>query len=246
MKCEHPGEKILVSPSDEYQLTISDPALENGESNLITKAIRAFSAATGKPAPALHLHLRKEIPTGAGLGGGSSNAAQALYIVNDYFDRPLELQSLTDLGAKVGADVPFFVSGAYMVHASGIGEQLSSIELKLPYWVLIVKPESVSISTLEAYSRIIPSDTGGSQLAQLVQEQRWSELKNDFEQAIFPLNPQLEKIKQELLDTGAHYASMSGSGSAIYGLFEDASIARAAVHVFEQQRLPCWLNPPMR
>lgn len=244
VRCEQPSDKIVVSASNAYRLTISDPALDAGESNLITKAVTAYSAVTGNPPPLLHLQLEKRIPMGAGLGGGSSNAAQALHIVNDYYDRPLGLASLIKIGAKIGADVPFFVSGVFAAEASGIGEQLVETNLKLPYWILIVKPESVSISTRDAYSRITPSNTQGSLLATLVSEQRWSELHNNFEEAIFPLNPQLPTIKQQLLDLGAIYASMTGSGSALFGLFGDEATAQKAAEAFAREQLPCWINPP--
>jgi 4-diphosphocytidyl-2-C-methyl-D-erythritol kinase len=242
LRVPSPADTIEVTPSDEFRLTISDPSLPIDENNLVMKAVRAFSRASELPAPPLHLHLNKQIPMGAGLGGGSSNAATALRICNNFYGTPTDSATLLDISASVGADVPFFVSDSRVAVAGGIGDVLTPVEIDLPYWLLIVKPESVSISTRDAYAAIKPKNSEGTDLLAALRQRVWVELANDFEQAIFPLSRLLPAIKQQMYELGAVFASMSGSGSAIYGLFEDEVSTLAAMSTFQRDALPCWLS----
>lgn len=238
-----PTDILEVRPAAEFTLTSNDESLDLGSSNLVHKAAKAFLAAAGKDVlPLLHLHLNKQIPTGAGLGGGSSDAAQTLHICNDYFDRPLPLSELIEVGSWVGADVPFFVSGYQAAVAGGIGEKLEEYELRNKYGVLIVKPEAISIPTAEAYKRLNVTKKQCTEIQDLISTHRWSEITNDFERIIFDENPQLSYIKSTIQEQGAFFASMSGSGSAIYGFFDDLTSAQSAAKFFTAQGLPSWAS----
>ncbi|HET6511404.1 MAG TPA: 4-(cytidine 5'-diphospho)-2-C-methyl-D-erythritol kinase [Candidatus Kapabacteria bacterium] len=240
VRVEQPHDVIEVTVSGTFQLTASDPTLSIDGSNLIRKAADAFSQRTGLSLPSLHLDLIKSIPMGAGLGGGSSNAATTLRICNEHYDSPLSETELIGLGAKVGADVPFFITNGTSAIAGGIGDKLEMVDLSLTSHLLIVKPASVSISTKDAYARITPRGGAATDLFQVVNDRDWSKLENDFERAIFPLNPELPMIKNGLLAAGADYASMSGSGSAIFGLFEEESTIDKAAAAMENMGYPCW------
>ena len=170
--------------------------------------------------PPVRFHLHKVIPYGAGLGGGSSNAASVLKMVNDYFNLQLTGEHLKRYAAKTGADCPFFIDNVPMF-ATGIGDMLSPVNIDLSgYRIVIVKP-TFSVSTREAYKRIIPSRPGfnlNNLSSHPVEE--WNELiENDFEKYIFPLYPEIKKLKETLYDLGAVFASMSGSGSSVFGIF---------------------------
>ncbi|HET6512492.1 MAG TPA: 4-(cytidine 5'-diphospho)-2-C-methyl-D-erythritol kinase [Candidatus Kapabacteria bacterium] len=238
-----PCDVIEVSESAEFTLTCSDPSLATDESNLIFKAVKAFGAAAGKTElPRLHLHLNKQIPTGAGLGGGSSDAAQAIHICNDHFGQPLPLAELVEIGSWVGADVPFFVSGYKAAVAGGIGDRLEEFDMKHQYGLLIVKPESIAIPTAQAYAQLKVTKKQGSDIHDAISTHRWDMITNDFERVIFAANPQLADIKSSMQEQGAFFASMSGSGSAIYGLFDSKAHADKAEKAFSQQQLPHWVS----
>ncbi len=238
-----PSDVIEVSAASEFTLTCSDRQLATDGSNLIMKAVNAFGAAAGiSEVPALHLHLKKQIPTGAGLGGGSSDAAQAIHICNDHFGQILPLPELMEIASWVGADVPFFVSGYLAAIAGGIGERLEEFEIKHKYGLLIVKPEAISVPTAQAYSRLKVAKKVGTDIHDAISTHRWDMIANDFEQVIIEDNPQLAKIKSTMQEQGAFFASMSGSGSAIYGLFDSKLHAENAAKAFSLQELPCWAS----
>jgi 4-diphosphocytidyl-2-C-methyl-D-erythritol kinase len=238
-----PCDAIEVTSASEFTLTCSDPKLDTGADNLVQKAAKAFMAASSKETlPPLNMHLVKEIPSGAGLGGGSSDAAQTLHILNDYFGQPMPQSELIEVASWVGADVPFFVSGYKTAVAGGIGERLEPIELVAKPAVLIVKPEAISIPTTLAYSRLNVTKKQGTDIQDHILTHRWSEITNDFERVIFADNPQLSDIKSEMTDQGAFFASMSGSGSAIYGFFDNIEHATKASQVYSAQGLPFWVS----
>jgi len=171
--------------------------------------------------PPVSLYLYKKIPHGAGLGGGSSDAAFTLKTLNELFSLGLNTEILLSYAAKLGSDCPFFITN-HPSFATGKGDYLLPIDLPIKgLEIAIIKPE-IAISTAEAYSSVIPKDAEYSICEILKQNIRtWRQhLKNDFETAVFKKYPELEQIKNKLYDKGALYASMSGSGSAIYGIFE--------------------------
>ncbi len=168
----------------------------------------------------LVIYIRKQIPFGAGLGGGSSDAAYVIKGLNELFDLKISLNRQKELAGILGSDCPFFIENKTQI-ATGRGEILKNFELDLSnYRLLVIKP-SIHINTATAYSGVTISGVSGKLSNQLQEPiQNWKSLiKNDFEPHIFKLHPQLQQIKDELYKSGALYASMSGSGSAIYGIF---------------------------
>ena len=165
------------------------------------------------------IKFKKNIPFGAGLGGGSSDAAHMAIALNDIFELGLTPQQLAQEVRPLGADCPFFIYNT-PCYAEGIGDELSPIDLDLSGLRLIMIKPACGVSTKEAYSGIKPK--GCSNLCQVTQDRLklFAVAENDFEETVFAVHPELAAIKKRLLDAGALYAAMSGSGSTIFGLFE--------------------------
>ena len=165
------------------------------------------------------IKFKKNIPFGAGLGGGSSDAAHMAIALNDIFELGLTPQQLAQEIRPLGADCPFFIYNT-PCYAEGIGDELSPIDLDLSGLRLIMIKPACGVSTKEAYSGIKPK--GCSNLCQVTQDRLklFAVAENDFEETVFAVHPELAAIKKRLLDAGALYAAMSGSGSTIFGLFE--------------------------
>lgn len=188
------------------------------EDNLVAKAYQLLDEKFNLPP--VDIHLYKHIPSGAGLGGGSSDAAFMLKLLNEHFHLNLPDNQLEEYAATLGADCAFFIRNK-PTFAEGIGNIFSPIELSLSgYGIMIVKPD-IFVSTREAFSNIHPKRPEHP-IKEVIQRpvSEWKEtLINDFEASVFPLHPAIEAIKQELYNQGAAYASMSGSGSSVFGLF---------------------------
>ncbi|ERJ57262.1 4-(cytidine 5'-diphospho)-2-C-methyl-D-erythritol kinase [Sphingobacterium paucimobilis] len=210
---------IEITPSERMTFQVDGLAIPDGGSNLCEKAFQLLDAAYGI-AP-VHIHLLKNIPIGAGLGGGSSDAAHVLKMLSTYNSLDLSTEQLQSYAAQLGADCPFFVTNK-PVFASGIGTTFEDVELDLSnYFIAVVKPD-IHISTVEAYQCVVPQ-TPVSDLKRAIQLpiQEWKyHLVNDFELGVFERYPLIEKIKHSLYEKGAIYAAMSGSGSAVFGIFE--------------------------
>ena len=188
------------------------------ENNLVFKAYQLLHEDFDLPPVKLHLH--KVIPFGAGLGGGSADAAFALKMLNNLFKLDLSVSILEQYAGKIGADCPFFIQNK-PTFAYGIGDQFEALKLDLSeYNIVIVKPE-FSVSTPEAYRNIVPAPAQFNlkEIESLPIENWRDEIQNDFEKSVFPQYPGIEEIKNTLYDLGAVYASMSGSGSAVFGIF---------------------------
>lgn len=213
------ADALEFAEADKTTLTTSGIQI-NGDpdQNLILKAFRLLQ--TDFNLPHLQFHLHKVIPFGAGLGGGSSDAAFTLKMLNNYFKLELTQQKLELYAAQIGADCPFFILNK-PVFATGIGNKFHNIELNLAdYEIIILKPE-INVSTPEAYKNVIPRNPK-FRLTEIVKTpvSQWKNLiVNDFEQSIFPKYPQIAELKQLLYNLGADFASMSGSGSAVFGIF---------------------------
>ena len=172
--------------------------------------------------PRIHTHLWKGIPTQAGMGGGSSDCAYMLLLLNQLFQLGLTDEQLIQYAAKLGADCAFFILSR-PCYAEGIGEKLRPIDLSLSsYHIAVVRPD-IPVPTKEAFSRIHPHYPAQSCRDTVLQPvETWHEtLVNDFEESVFALYPEIGAIKQQLYDMGATYAAMSGSGSALFGLFKE-------------------------
>lgn len=187
--------------------------------NLVVKAYKVLAAE--HTLPKVQMNLYKHIPTGAGLGGGSSDAAFALKMLNEIGKLSLSDEQLEEYAARIGADCAFFIKNR-PAFATGIGNILSAVECHLQgYHIVLVKPD-IHISTKEAYSMVSPSQPAVSlqDVAPRPVNMWRSSMKNDFEVSVFAKYPETTHIKEELYRLGAFYASMSGSGSSFFGIFE--------------------------
>lgn len=197
------------------------------EKNLVMKAYRLMQHDYG--VPAVDMHLYKHIPDGAGLGGGSSDAAHVMTMLNEMFNLGVDKAALAAKAATLGADCAFFIYNTPMM-ATGIGDVLTpaSVDLKGKY-LLLAKPD-VSVPTREAYARVTPepSQVSPAQVVEWPLQQWDGVLKNDFEPSVFAAHPELWTMKLAMIEAGAQYACMSGSGSSIVGIFDCVTLAEAA------------------
>ena len=169
--------------------------------------------------PPVKIFLEKGSPVGAGLGGGSADAAFALRAIAELAELQLTAAQLASFAARLGSDCPFFIYNRPMF-ASGCGEILEDFPLPIDFRIELVIPEDISVSTADAYRAVTPHIPPVPLRELLVDPSRWrAELRNDFEDSVFPQHPRLAALKQDLYARGAFYASMSGSGSALFGLF---------------------------
>jgi 4-diphosphocytidyl-2-C-methyl-D-erythritol kinase len=201
------------------------------EKNLVMKAYRLMQERYDLPPVAIHLY--KHIPDGAGLGGGSSDAAHTLVMLNRMFDLGIADADLAAMAATLGADCAFFIYNRPMM-ATGIGDVLSPVDVDLKGKTLLLVKPPVGVDTRTAYSRVVPAPST-TNLAHLVTQpiEVWDGLLvNDFEPSVFAALPQLWLIKARMMDAGAQYAAMSGSGSTIFGIFNSDKLAEAAADTF--------------
>jgi 4-diphosphocytidyl-2-C-methyl-D-erythritol kinase len=170
--------------------------------------------------PALHIHLHKEIPMGAGLGGGSADGAFALLLIDKLCGLDLSKQQLLDYALQLGSDCPFFIFNQ-PCFATGRGEQLTPVELDLSQYQFVLVNPNIHISTAFAFSQIQPMKPQRSVIDLIkLPVTEWKELLvNDFEKNIAAAHPEIASVKKEMYENGAVYASMTGSGSTVYGLF---------------------------
>jgi len=212
------------------------PQLEN-DGNIIYKAVRSLQEEAGFNL-ALEITLHKLIPTAAGLGGGSSNAATTLMTLNKMFALNLSQRKLMAIGARLGADVPFFIYGN-QAWASGIGDRLEGAEKLPPLWCVLVN-SGVEISTREVYESLnlgLTNPVINYSIPRFSTVTEMGEgLHNDLEKVSFDLFPELKAIKKRMLEVGALGALMSGSGPTIYGLFDHGGTAQQAVELFRKNK----------
>lgn len=201
------------------------------EKNLVMKAYRLLQQRYDLPPVAMHLY--KHIPDGAGLGGGSSDAAHALLMLNKLFELGISDDDLAAMAATLGADCAFFIYNRPMM-ATGIGDVLSPVDVDLKGKTLLLVKPSVGVDTRTAYSRVVPTPSTVDLAHTIAQPvETWDGvLVNDFEPSVFAALPQLWLIKAQILDAGAQYAAMSGSGSTVFGVFNSDKLAEAAADTF--------------
>ena len=196
------------------------------EHNLVVKAYKLLDSLYNLPP--IEINLLKHIPSGAGLGGGSADAAFMLCMLNQHFQLNIPNDQLEVYAAQLGADCAFFVENK-PTFAEGIGNIFSPIELSLKgYKLLLVKPD-IFVSTRDAFAQIKPKRPSISlkEVAKMPIEAWKTYMVNDFEESVFPQFPAIADIKALLYDMGAIYASMSGSGSSVFALFkEDATLPK--------------------
>ncbi|WDF67389.1 4-(cytidine 5'-diphospho)-2-C-methyl-D-erythritol kinase [Sphingobacterium oryzagri] len=212
--------ELTENTSTTSSLEITGMDLPVADDNLCLKAYRLLAARFSLPA--VHIHLHKQIPFGAGLGGGSADAAFVLKMLNEQFSLGLTSEDLILEAAKLGADCPFFVDNV-PAYASGTGTDLTPCTLDLSDKYLVLVKPALHIGTAEAYRQVAPRASAHDlrDLIRLpVQEWKFS-IKNDFEDGLFEQYPLIRSIKLALYEQGALYASMSGSGSSVYGIFSE-------------------------
>lgn len=206
----------------EYTLKVSGVPIEGDpENNLVVKAYRLLK----KDFPhmtSVNIHMFKHIPTGAGLGGGSADAAFMIKLLNEKFSLNLSTAKMEEYAATLGADCAFFIQNK-PVFATGIGNLFESINLSLKgYYIVLVKPD-IFVSTKDAFANIRPKQPVQSlkEIIRMPVETWRATMKNDFEESVFQKYPEIAAIKDKLYDMGALYASMSGSGSSVFGIFRE-------------------------
>ena len=209
------------SDAPEYTFKMYNAVFDGDDTdNLVIKAYKAL--ATDHQLPKVEMSLYKHIPTGAGLGGGSADAAFALKMLNDIACLGLTSEELCKYAARIGADCAFFIENT-PAYATGIGNILSPTPCSISgYHLVLVKPD-IHVSTKDAYALVTPQKPQES-LTDITQHpiQEWKNaMKNDFEKSIFAKYPEMAKVKEQLYEMGAVYASMSGSGSSFFGIFKE-------------------------
>lgn len=208
------------------RITITTSGIDipgNTDDNLCYYAYHAISA--DYPLPNIKVHLHKHIPVGAGLGGGSADAAFFIRLLNDKFDLGLAWGEMHHYAKQLGSDCSFFISNK-PAFAEGKGDEYESLNMSLRgYHVALIYP-NIHINTAKAYSGVTPKQPTRSLESDILNlpVAEWKDyIHNDFEDSIFPHQPEIKAIKDKLYEEGAVYASMSGSGSAVYGIFKEAT-----------------------
>ena len=222
--CMYPiGWQDAIEIIEHGKLELSTSGLEvpgDDKSNLCIRAYKALQKAYGLPNAKIHLH--KVIPFGAGLGGGSSDAAFVMKVASEIFQLFLEDDLLEEIAAELGSDCAFFIKNQPAI-AGGRGNELEVLNFNPDgYYALVIYP-NIAIGTALAYKNVVPDAEGiniEDALSKPIEEWK-NHLHNQFEDTIFPAFPLLKEIKGALYQQGAVYASMSGSGSAMYGLFKN-------------------------
>ena len=210
-------------PSDvDCDLKVTNIHIEGDEQrNLVVRAYQLLKK-DFPSLPRIHTHLWKGIPTQAGMGGGSSDCAYMIRLLNETFDLQLTNEQMQQYAAQLGADCAFFIESV-PCYAEGIGEQLEPISLDLSGWSIGVVRPDIPVPTKEAFSRIHPHYPALNCREVVMQPvETWRDnLINDFEESVFALHPEIGAVKEQLYKMGATYAAMSGSGSALFGLFKE-------------------------
>lgn len=215
------------------------------EKNLVSRAASLFCEETGADFSGFTLWLEKHLPDGAGIGGGSADASFTLLSLAEEYNRREEIgdmsckkittETLIRMASRLGADCAFFILNR-AAYAEGIGDRLEEISLDLSgYWLVAVKPR-VYVSTAEAFAGVTPHEAAFDlrTLPFLPIEEWRSKVRNDFEDSVFPLHPEIKDVKDKLYCHGALYASMSGSGSSVYGIYPDEESAARAAREFQK------------
>lgn len=212
--------EVIESPDGFVKFDVSGADITSStEDNICMKAYRLLQ--NEFELPAIHAHLLKQIPMGAGLGGGSSDGSSMLKLLDELFNLQIGNDRLKSLAVSLGSDCPFFIDNK-PAFVSGRGEMMELIEVGLnDCYIAIVHP-NIHVGTAEAYSMISPSPAGFDlRSINAISRKDWKDyIHNDFEKPISLNFPIITEIKNELYRSGAFFASMSGSGSAVYGLFE--------------------------
>ncbi len=231
---------IEFSESEVISMSCSNVTLPVDDNNLCIRAAKALQQFAGT-SRGVTMKLHKQVPFGAGLGGGSSDAATVLRVLNDLWQIHASSSDLHAIAVTLGADVPYFLEIKGLAYARGIGDDLDDLGITLPYHVVTVFPEE-HISTVWAYKNFYPHfdrqlpdlKASVSALCLSGQKELLPVFENDFEPAVFDHFPAVRRVKSTLLEAGSIFASLSGSGSAVFGLFEREDQALAAMKLLPE------------
>jgi 4-diphosphocytidyl-2-C-methyl-D-erythritol kinase len=211
---------LEIVESDELSFSSSGISIPGASSsNLCLKAFQLLKNEFDIPPVKIHLH--KMIPIGAGLGGGSADAAFTLKVLNELFQLELSNEKLCAYSRMLGSDCAFFINNK-PVYAAHKGDEFEAISLDLSAYKIVIKYPNIHIGTAEAYGGIVPK-LANKNIKDLIETAvvNWKEtVVNDFEAAVFPHHPAIKKMKEQMYLNGAVFAAMTGSGSAVFGLFE--------------------------
>lgn len=213
--------EIVPAKGNGSTLTVTGRSVDcPTEKNLVIRAYRAMASQYDLPDVDIYLH--KIIPDGAGLGGGSADAAFTIRALNEMFELGLSDDTMSEIAATIGSDCPFFIYNRPML-ATGTGTTLAPIDFSQEgYRLVIVKPREY-VSTAEAYGGCMPKpcETPLTEILATIPPEEWakSNVVNDFEATVFPRHPRIAEVKASLYRLGAAYASMSGSGASVFGIF---------------------------
>ncbi|MBN2104566.1 4-(cytidine 5'-diphospho)-2-C-methyl-D-erythritol kinase [bacterium] len=236
-------------PFGSVQISCSEISIPKDDKNLIHQAFLQYKQALHIRG-GLEVTIHKRIPSGAGLGGGSSNAAATLRACESLWKEKTHHHILKRMAFEIGSDVPFFLMGGTAL-GMGRGEELTPLKIPLNFWVVLVFP-GFSVSTGWAYAQTKIGLTNAEKMGKLSSlfnetgVHTWRKtLANQLESVVFPRHPELQRIKMQFYEKDAFYASMSGSGSTMYGLFHDRTKAKSAVQFFSKQKMQALLARPI-
>jgi 4-diphosphocytidyl-2-C-methyl-D-erythritol kinase len=242
------ADDITFEDDDRLVMTTNKAAIPTDEKNLCMKAAKLvqekFNIKQG-----VRMHLQKNVPHGAGLGGGSSDAACVITELVGRWKIEATPDELTALGAKLGADVPYFLKSSGLCYATGIGDELEDLNLTLPYDIVTVFP-NVEVSTVWAYknfslkqNRVVPDlKAVAKTICTEHNHDLWKVFENDFEDVVFRHHREVLDMKNAIAGFGSSLALLSGSGGAVFGLFEDTAKAELC-HAYLKDTFPCVLTP---
>ena len=219
---------LLIERSEKFEFVCKNKNVPDDDTNLVVKAKKLLENFTKKNLPA-KIELIKRIPSQAGLGGGSSDAAAALISLNEMFTLGIKYETLLNLALELGSDVPFFLKSKPSIGSSR-GEILEPVNLLIENPILIINP-GINISTRNAFAQIVPKNKP-TNFKSIIHDGRLNYslaseiLKNDFENTVFSVYPEIEYIKKTCLDAGALISFLSGSGSTVFAFFEDEKDAQ--------------------
>jgi 4-diphosphocytidyl-2-C-methyl-D-erythritol kinase len=240
------GDSITIKKADSgCILTSNVDWVPTDESNICHKAYTALKIKYSELG-GVSIHIEKRIPVGTGLGGGSANGAAVLKGLNTIYNLELSMDELEKIGTSVGADVPFFIKGGTQL-GEGIGDNLTSLTSHIKGTYLLVIPH-ISINTAWAYSELKNKLKSGNILPNFASffsgdNSSLEIFENDFERIVIPAYPEIGAIKQKLLELGARFASLSGSGSTVYGIFDEDAFAKEAELFFHPAHQTILANP---
>ncbi|MEX1123060.1 MAG: 4-(cytidine 5'-diphospho)-2-C-methyl-D-erythritol kinase [Balneolales bacterium] len=239
------SDRFSVKKANQLLLNMSDESIPTDDRNLIIKAIKHLQNYVHFQGHHL-IKVDKKIPAGAGLGGGSSNAATIIRMINKIEQLGLSDADLADLCAGIGADVPLFLKGKPGI-ASGIGTTIKHLDIQPDCWILTVFPDILS-STAEAYGYCVPDENPQFDLEDILVNEDLEEwkylLQNDLETSVVQRHPLVGDLRDQLYEFGATYAAMSGSGSAVFGLFEQEFLAAESYNTLLDLGFKVNLTPP--